>query len=80
MRIPSRYSHVLFGAMLSAIMVSVISGAVVFGNHGFNPDFTSYWFKGFATAWPIAFPTVLVVAPFVRKIVSKLTAPPHSVV
>lgn len=73
MKIPARYSHLLFGGMLSAIMVTVISGAVVLTSQGLSSDFLAQWFKGFATAWPIAFPTVLVVAPFVRKIVAKLT-------
>lgn len=73
MKIPARYSNLLFGGMLSAIMVTVISGAVVLTARGFSPDFPSQWLKGFATAWPIAFPTVLVVAPFVRRVVAKLT-------
>ena len=73
MKIPARYSNLLFGGMLSMIMVTIISGAVVLVTQGFTPDFPSHWFKGFATAWPIAFPTVLVVAPFVRRVVDKLT-------
>ena len=74
MKIPARYSNLLFGALLSAIMVTVISGAVVLVTQGFNADFPLRWAKGFATARPIAFPTVLVVAPLVKKIVAKLTA------
>ena len=76
MKISTRYSNLLFGGMLSIIMVTAISGAVVFVTQGLGPDFLVYWFKGFATAWPIAFPTVLVVAPLVRKIVAKLTVAP----
>ena len=76
MKIPARYGNLLFGGMLSMIMVTVISGAVVLVTQGFGPDFPVHWLKGFAIAWPIAFPTVLVVAPFVRKIVAKLTADP----
>lgn len=76
MRISARYSNLLFGGILSMIMVTIISGAVVLVTRGFGPDFIFQWFKGFATAWPVAFPTVLVVAPFVRRIVEKLTAAP----
>ena len=76
MKIPVRYSNLLFGGMLSAIMVTIISGAVVLVTQGFSADFPNHWFKGFATAWPIAFPTVLVVAPFVRRVVGKLTGAP----
>ena len=74
MKIPARYSNLLFGAILSAIMVTVVSGAVVLVTEGIGPNFPAHWFKGFATAWPIAFPTVLVVAPWVRKIVERMTA------
>lgn len=74
MKIPARYSNLLFGGLLSAIMVTVVSGAVVIVTQGIDADFLYHWFKGFATAWPIAFPTVVVVAPLVRKLVNKLTS------
>ncbi len=74
MKIPARYSNLLFGGLLSVIMVTIISGAVVIVTQGINADFLMHWFKGFATAWPIAFPTVVVVAPIVRKLVNKLTS------
>jgi Protein of unknown function (DUF2798) len=74
MKIPARYSNVLFGGMLSIIMVTIISGAVVLINQGFDAEFFKRWLKGFITAWPVAFPSVLVVAPFVRKVVAKITA------
>ena len=73
MKIPVRYSNILFGGILSIIMVTIISGAVVLVTEGFGPDFPAHWFKGFATAWPIAFPTVLVVAPWVRRLVARMT-------
>jgi hypothetical protein len=73
MKIPARYSHLLFGGLLSSIMVTIISGTVVLINQGYDADFFARWFRGFITAWPIAFPTVLVVAPFVRRVVAKIT-------
>jgi hypothetical protein len=73
MKIPARYSNLLFGGMLSIIMVTIISGTVVFINQGFDSDFFVRWFRGFITAWPVAFPTVLVVAPFVRRVVARIT-------
>jgi hypothetical protein len=73
MKIPAKYSNLLFGGLLSTIMVTIISGAVVLVNQGLTPDLPRQWLKGFATAWPIAFPSVLIVAPRVRKIVARLT-------
>ncbi len=74
MKIPARYSHLLFGGLLSAIMVTIISGTVVLINQGYDAEFFAHWFRGFLTAWPVAFPTVLVIAPFVRRVVAKVTA------
>jgi hypothetical protein len=73
MKIPARYSNLLFGGMLSIIMVTIISGTVVFINQGFDSEFFVRWFRGFITAWPVAFPAVLVVAPFVRRVVTRIT-------
>ena len=53
---------------------SVCVGAVVLVTQEVNSDFPLRWAKGFATAWLIAFPTVLVVAPMVRKWVARLTS------
>jgi hypothetical protein len=74
MKIPARYSDLLFGGMLTIIMVTIVSGTVVLFNQGYNSDFFTRWFRGFITSWPVAFPTVLVVAPFVRRVVARITA------
>ena len=74
MKIPARYSNLLFGGMLSIIMVTIISGTVTLITQGYDPQFFARWFRGFITAWPVAFPSVLVVAPFVRRVVSRITA------
>jgi len=73
MRIPAKYSNLLFGGLLSTIMVTIISGTVILVNQGLTTEFPHQWIRGFATAWPVAFPSVLVVAPFVRKVVAQLT-------
>jgi hypothetical protein len=74
-RIPARFAPYLFGAFLSGIMVSVVSAVVLLVNEGFTADFAAHWLKALLTTWPIAFPTVLLVAPTVRKCVNYLTSP-----
>lgn len=74
MRIPSSLAPLLFGGLLSAIMVCVVSAVVLLFNHGLTQDFLSCWFRSFTVTWPVAFPTVLVVAPMVRGVVDRLTA------
>jgi hypothetical protein len=73
MRIPSRYAPLLFGALLSAIMVALVSAFVLLVN-GIHADFFSRWLRSVATTWPVAFPTVTIVAPWVRKVVARMTA------
>ena len=74
MRIPARFAPILFSALLSAIMVSIVSAFVLILSQGFQPDFASQWVKSCITTWPIAFPTVAVVAPWVRRLVGRMTA------
>ena len=74
MRIPARHAPILFSALLSAIMVCVVSAFVLTTTQGLHPGLAAQWVKSCATTWPVAFPTVAVVAPLVRRIVARLTA------
>lgn len=74
MRIPARYAPILFSALLSAIMVCIVSAFVLVVSQGIHPGFPAQWLKSCATTWPIAFPTVAIVAPWVRGVVGCLTS------
>jgi Protein of unknown function (DUF2798) len=73
MRIPARLAPIVFGALLSAIMVALVSAFVIAVTQGLNPGFAAQWLKSCATTWPVAFPTVTLVAPWVRRVVGRLT-------
>lgn len=73
MRIPARFAPVLFGALLSAIMVSLVSAFVLLLNQGLHAGFVATWVRSCATTWPVAFIAVTLVAPWVRRTVAKLT-------
>ena len=75
MKIPARHAPLLFGALLSALMVAIVSAFVVALNQGVDASFAARWLRSSATTWPVAFPTVLFVAPRVRRFVERLTAP-----
>lgn len=74
MRVPARFAPILFSALLSAIMVCIVSAFVLAISQGFNSDYLGQWLRSCLTTWPVAFPTVAVVAPWVRRIVAQLTA------
>lgn len=72
-RISAKYGNLLFGALLSTIQVAIISAAVAMIDSGYSAELPQRWLRGFTTAWPIAFPSVLIFAPLVRRIVARLT-------
>ncbi len=74
MRIPARFAPILFGALLSAIMVAIVSAFVIATTRGVAPGFAAQWLKSCVTTWPIAFVAVTLVTPWVRRIVARLTA------
>lgn len=73
MRIPARYSPLLFSALLSTIMVCIVSAFVLIAAQGIHPGLPAQWLRSCMATWPVAFPTVAVVAPWVRRIVGSMT-------
>ena len=74
MRIPARFAPILFGALLSAVMVAIVSAFVLVTTQGIHPGFVTKWIKSCATTWPVAFAAVTLIAPRVRQVVTRLTA------
>ena len=74
MKMPARYAPILFGALLSAIMVAIVSAFVLASSQGIHAGFPAQWARSCMTTWPVAFPTVLLVAPWVRRVVGRITA------
>jgi hypothetical protein len=73
MRIPVRFAPIVFGALLSAFMVAIVSAFVLATAGGLTPGFTEQWLRSCAMTWPVAFPTVTIVAPWVRRLVAHVT-------
>lgn len=73
MRIPARFAPLVFGALLSSIMVAIVSAIVLASTQGFQAGFAAQWLKSCATTWPVAFPTVTLLAPWVRRAVARIT-------
>ncbi len=74
MRIPARFAPLLFSALLSTMMVAIVSAFVLVLSRGIYPGLAAQWMRSCLTTWPVAFPTVFVVAPLVRRTVARVTA------
>jgi hypothetical protein len=73
MNIPTRFAPILFGALLSIVMVAIVSAFVLATSRGIHPGFIAQWLKSCMTTWPVAFVAVTLLAPWVRKVVGRLT-------
>ena len=70
--IPARYSHILFGLILSGLMSFIVSGIATFRSVGPVPDFLTLWMGAWLASWAVAFPSVLIAAPIARRLVARL--------
>lgn len=70
--IPARYSTILFGLILSGLMSCMVSCISTLRVLGPVDGFFSAWMSAWTSGWAVAFPAVLVVAPFTRRLVAQL--------
>ena len=75
-KLPARLALPVTGFFLTFIMTCVISGVSTATALGPTDAFLRHWPAAWMSSWAVAFPTVLVVMPLVRRIVSRLVAPP----
>ena len=70
-----RYAPILFGFLLSGFMSFIVSGISSARALGVTAEALSAWLpSAWLFSWAVAFPAVLVAAPMVRRIVTRLTA------
>jgi hypothetical protein len=74
MKIDAKHSNLLFAFFMSVLMAFLMSGVLTAIHLGITPHFIAQWLHSFVLAWPIAFPSILLLAPIVRKIVAHLVA------
>lgn len=62
----------VFGFLLSGRMTLLVSGISTVRAFEIGDNFITDWAAAFVSAWPVAFPSVLLVAPLVRRLVRSL--------
>ena len=70
--INKRYEFVLFAFLMALFMAGFMSFVVTLINMGFVEGILGIWFEAYWKAFLVAFPTIFVVVPQVRRIVSIL--------
>ena len=73
--IPARFAPILFGLMVSGLMSCVVSGIATLKALGLVDDFFGQWMVAWGFSWSVAFPTILIVAPIVRRFLARITKP-----
>ncbi|ENX47027.1 DUF2798 domain-containing protein [Acinetobacter oleivorans] len=74
-KLPNRYTSIVLPFLLSIIMTFVVSMVSTLRSLGLE-EFSIYvWMSAWVISWLIAFPTLLLVLPVVRKITAILVQP-----
>ncbi|MCB1475560.1 MAG: DUF2798 domain-containing protein [Rhodobiaceae bacterium] len=75
-KLPARYQHIVMPLVLSIFMTLLISGVSTLRSVGLEQNFLMLWPQAWLLSWMVAFPALLLVLPFVRRIVGMLVENP----
>lgn len=70
--LPKSYEPYAFGLLLSGLMSFIVSGLSTFLAVRSLDGFLGLWLGAWLPSWLIAFPSVLIVAPIVRRILKRM--------
>jgi len=74
-KLPKSAVHIATSFVLSIFMTGVISAISTVRNIGFDASFFEMWPSAWLLSWVIAFPTLVLVLPVVKRIISAITKP-----
>ncbi|OYU45812.1 MAG: hypothetical protein CFE44_05545 [Burkholderiales bacterium PBB4] len=71
-KLPARYAAWVMPLLLSVLMTCIVSLISTLKGVGWVPGFWRLWLSAWAVSWLVAFPTLLVALPLVRKLTAAL--------
>jgi hypothetical protein len=74
-RLPARWAPIVMPLILSICMSFIVSGIATLRAVGLVDHFLALWMSAWGVSWLVAFPTLLLVLPMVRRLVSFLVRP-----
>lgn len=66
-KVPNSYRGVLFALIMSCCTAFIVSGVIISLHSESFTIFLPAWAKGFITAWPLVFISILTIAPLVNR-------------
>jgi len=73
-KLPARYASLVLPFFLTCVMTCVVSGISTLRVAGLGPGVLGTWMVSWAMSWTVAYPTMLLVLPTVKKLVAALVA------
>ena len=70
--LPVKYTFFVQSLLVSGFMSFMVSGVITYLNLGMIPNFLSIWIHAWLIAYTIAYPAILIIFPFARKLSLKL--------
>lgn len=77
-KLPARYAGIVMPLVLSVFMTCVVSAIATLRSVGMVDGVQWLWLQNWALSWVVAFPTLLLVLPLVRRVVGLLVAAPQT--
>ena len=66
-KLPARYAGIVMPFLLTLLMTCLVSFISTWRAIGLDGDFVPVWMSAWLMSWSVAFPTILVVFPLVRR-------------
>ncbi len=71
-KLPARYASLVLPFFLTCVMTCVVSGISTLRVAGIGPGVLGTWLVSWGMSWTVAYPTMLLVLPWVKKMVAAL--------
>lgn len=65
-------NKIAFALIMGIATTGIISFTVILVNIGFQSNFLKIWIKSWGLAYVVAIPTILLIAPRIKKLVDRL--------
>jgi hypothetical protein len=71
-RLPARFAPLVMALLLSVVMTMVVSAVSTLRGVGLTDAFLRVWLSAWGLSWLIAFPTLLLILPLVRRLTGRI--------